>query len=82
MLSASTGETTSWVKGNKVRVEGVGINPSGDKARGEIINDGEWVYIWGGKDKTGTKYQISAVETREWEENIKDWQDPQKGFKQ
>jgi hypothetical protein len=73
------GEVTTWVKGNKVRVEGVGMVPTGDKThKGGMINDGEWIYIWGEEDKTGVKYQISAMETKKWEEDVEDLKDPEK----
>lgn len=77
--ATEAGKVTTWVKGNKVRVEGAGISSTEDKThKGGMINDGEWIYIWGEEDKKGVKYQISAIEQKEWEENIENLKDPGK----
>lgn len=71
------GEMTTWVKGEKVRVEGVGFD-SGGSGEGGMINDGEWVYIWGKEDESGMKYKLSALGEGEWGEEVDIWKDPQK----
>jgi hypothetical protein len=54
---------TTYAKGEKSKVEGFAMNGGG----GGMVNDGEYMYMWG-KDKTGTKYKLSAVMTEEDEE--------------
>lgn len=77
--TTEAGEVTTWVKGNKVRVEGLGMGATEkDTHKGGMINDGEWIYIWGGEEKKGVKYQISALEQKEWEEDVEKLKDPQK----
>ena len=77
--TTEAGQVTTWVKGNKVRVEGAGISTAEDKThKGGMINDGEWIYIWGEEDKKGVKYQISSLEQKEWEENVEKLKDPGK----
>ena len=70
-------ETTSWVKGEKVRVEGVGVGSAGS---GGMINDGEYVYIWGNENKEGMKYKLSAMEQLEGTEgmDVDQWKDTKK----
>jgi hypothetical protein len=72
------GEVKTWVKGNKVRVEGVGFAPQEAKnGQGGMINDGEWIYIWGGEEKTGIKYKLSAMEQQDWAKDVQELKDPQ-----
>lgn len=78
VYTTEEGEVKTWVKGNKVRVEGVGFGPPEAKnGQGGMVNDGEWIYIWGGEEKTGIKYRLSAMEQQDWAKDVEEWQDPQ-----
>lgn len=75
------GEMTTWVKGKKTRVEGWGFGMQG--GNGGMINDGEWIYMWGDKPDSGMKYKISALEEVDNQEEkdwggVEDWKDVEK----
>ena len=48
------------VKGKKIKFVGSNISQSGDE--GIMVNDGEFMYIWGVKDKQGVKFKIPSPE--------------------
>lgn len=78
MYTTEQGEVKTWVKDNKVRVEGVGFGVPGTAGnQGGMVNDGEWIYIWGGEEKTGVKYKLSAMEQQDWAKDVQEWKDPQ-----
>lgn len=69
-------ESTIWIKGKKMRMEGGGLEEGG---KGGMINDGEWIYIWNDKDKKGMKYKISSLnELGEQTKQISQWKDVDK----
>jgi hypothetical protein len=78
------GEVTAWVKGDKVKVEGIAFGAE-EEDRGAMINDGQWVYIWNEGTMEGMKYdlavmqQMGEAEIEEGEETAdgSEYQDPQ-----
>jgi len=57
------GKYTVTAKGEKARIDGMSFpsqqNPSVMEA-GSMINDGEWAYIWNGKD--GNKFNLKDIQ--------------------
>jgi len=56
--------TTILTNGTKARIEGMEMpnpqDPTGAKEKGYMVNDGEWAYIWSGKQ--GMKFNMKEME--------------------
>jgi len=54
------GQSTVLIKDKKMSVKWVSND---DKAidNGGMINNGEWIYIWGGQDNKGMKYKVESL---------------------
>jgi len=56
--------TTILTNGTKARIEGMEMtspqDPTGTKEKGYMVNDGEWAYIWSGKQ--GMKFNMKEME--------------------
>jgi hypothetical protein len=48
------------VKDKKMRVKGIGF---GELGTGEMINDGETIYVWNNENKSGIKYNIEELKS-------------------
>lgn len=70
------GEVTVSLKDKKIKVEGIGIGTTGTQAnKGGMINNGEWIYLWGEEDNSGIKYQVTNQENDMISD---DWKNPEK----
>lgn len=78
-FKSEQGETNSWVKGNKMKVIGSNFGKSGN---GGMINDGEYIYIWGDNEKDGMKYKLSALQQEDQgkpvDNQFESWKNPEK----
>lgn len=78
-FKSEQGETNSWVKGKKMKVIGSGFGQSGN---GGMVNDGEYIYIWGDNNQEGMKYKLSALAQKDQanpaENQFEEWKDPGK----
>lgn len=76
------GEVSTLIKGNKMKIDGIDFSAGKTKGeKGGIINDGEWIYFWGGEEKEGFKYKISDLDdasSKEFAKSIEDMKDPKK----
>lgn len=78
-----SGEMTMYTKGEKVKVEGFSYSSQEGQPSepGSMINDGEWVYTWSGKE--GIKFNLEEMEEmsqdeesqaqNESQDNASDW---------
>ena len=55
-------KTTLVYKDGKIKVTGQNTFIRDRLARANILNDGEWVYIWSNESKQGIKYSIEKLE--------------------
>lgn len=81
-VNSPTGMVDTWVSGNKVRIEGIGFDPSKPGEVGSMIADGEWIYTWTGT--TGMKFSAAAAgevpqgaagssTPADWQETVSAW---------
>lgn len=49
-----------YLSGKKMRVESSGTNPDGEAYESKMVSDGEFVYVWSDKEKTGMKIATDA----------------------
>jgi len=82
----TNGKYTVTTKGGKVRIDGMDFpdpqNPTASQ-KGSMINDGEWAYIWNGKD--GMKFNIqesgaNGGTNQAGEDKSSDWKGWAKGM--
>lgn len=65
-LNTNDGEVVTYIKGEKIRVEGEGISfdtadtPTATDNKGTMIRQGDYVYIWSGKE--GIKANITNIQ--------------------
>ncbi len=67
-----------WVKNKKMRMMGTGISNSDDSAEmmGNMISDGEYIYVWGEGQSTGVKMKIpTEEEQRQSQERYQEYMD-------
>lgn len=75
-VDSSIGKTTVKSEGKKVRIEGMSyIDPSNqdfqaEGALGTVLNDGEWIYLWGGLK--GTKINMEEMKQLQAEDPDQD----------
>lgn len=84
----ANGKYTVTAKGERAKIEGMDFpdpqNPS-VMEKGTIINDGDWAYMWSGKE--GIKFNLKEMEqgsapTQNSQENASDWKEWAKGMEE
>lgn len=55
-------ESTAYISGKKVRVDGAMYDHNTEEATGSMINDGQMLYVWNDIEKTGMKWDLSKME--------------------
>jgi len=84
-IDSLDGKIVIQAKNNKIRINGMGfVAPTADNQedKGVYINDGEWIYMWNGKE--GTKMNIESMKRLSGEEDLSEddysWQDWAEGW--
>lgn len=62
-LDVNDSKVIVLAKGNKIKVIGQSVPVSGQTEKGNLINDGQWIYVWSEGEETGIKYPVEESES-------------------
>lgn len=82
-VASPTGSVEAFVLGNKVKIAGIGFDPSQPTEMGYLMSDGEWVHTWTGS--TGVKFNAiemanqaqggaNGQQQKNWKETVAAWE--------